>query len=105
MNIIEYIPMGHDNLITREELVRRTGESDRKIRMAIRSAQNAGHEIINVDGGYFRYKDEDDLPYLRTYYMRERARAHDCMLKQRIVRRMYERHDANQITLEEFGWG
>lgn len=61
MHIIDAVPYGHENAVTRQELSRRTGEKDRDIRRAI----NASNElIINLqDGkGYFKpLPDEADL--------------------------------------------
>ena len=39
MNIIDLIPTGKDNAITREELVKRTGFTDRIIREQISQAE------------------------------------------------------------------
>ena len=56
--IIDAVPYGHDNAVTREELSRRTGLSNR----ALRDGINKGEElIINLqDGkGYFRPLPEE----------------------------------------------
>lgn len=106
MNIIEYIPMGHDNPISRAELYYRTGIDDREIRDAIRAARKAGEIIISDAAGYFRYKDESDLPYLRGYYAKERARAFSCLENLMPMKAFLEENgDADQITLEELGLG
>lgn len=106
MNIVEYIPMGHERAISREELIRRTGINDRKIREAIRSAKMSGCIIVNDKAGYFRYRDENDLPYLRSYYAKERARAFSCLENLMPMKAFLEENgDTEQITLEEIGLG
>lgn len=48
INIADYIPVGYYNRITREQLMLRTGYSDRKIRDMIADSEEL---IINVDKG------------------------------------------------------
>lgn len=54
MNIVNYIPIGHKNAITRGELCRRTGLGDRKIRRMIEKARQ-DFVILNLGDskGYF----------------------------------------------------
>ena len=56
MKIIDYIPVGHKNAVTRKQLVILTGLSDRKIRNMIQEECNREHPILNMqDGkGYFQ---------------------------------------------------
>ena len=56
--IIDAVPYGHDNAVTREELSRRTGLSDRALRDGINKSEEL---IINLqDGkGYFRPLPEE----------------------------------------------
>lgn len=73
MNIFEYLPIGRDSTpITREELVRQTGESDRNIRKAINEAKQTV-PVINVGLGYYIADDPDD-PNLRAYIISEMHR-------------------------------
>ena len=106
MNIVEYIPLGHEHPISRAELYHRTGVDDRMIRDAIRAARKAGEIIISYGAAYFRYKDRSDLPYLRIYYAKERARAFSCLENLMPMKAFLEEHgDEDQITLEELGLG
>jgi hypothetical protein len=106
MNVVEYIPYGHEHPISREELIRMTGVVDRNIRDAIRAARLEGQMIISTADGYFRYRDEDDLPELRSYYMKERARTFSCLENLNMLKTFLEEHgDRNQITLGELGLG
>lgn len=63
MGIETYIPFGRENAVTRTELRRITGKSDRKIREEIEQARREGHIIINnQDGrGYYRTDDPDEI--------------------------------------------
>lgn len=86
--IIEYIPFGHENAITRPALCTLTGLSDRKIRSMIESESNADHPIINLqDGhGYFR-PTEKELSYVRLYRNQENRRAIKVLRRVRDIER------------------
>ena len=51
MKIIDYIPVGHKNAVTRKQLVILTGLSDRKIRNMIQEECNREHPILNMQDG------------------------------------------------------
>jgi len=53
MEIIDYIPLGKDNAVTRRELVARTGMTDRIVREAIATARCAV-PIISSGKGYYQ---------------------------------------------------
>lgn len=75
MNIIDFIPKGHENALTRRELVELTGIDDRTIRNAI---SNSDELIINLqDGkGYFKpLPTEDSL--VREWIMMFNSRVND----------------------------
>ena len=71
MNIIEYIPKGHKNAVSREYLRSILGIPDRKIRKAIAESK----EQIFWYNGYFRHKNIEDIPYEEDYLRQETARA------------------------------
>lgn len=54
MNILDYIPVGYENAITRKELCNKTGLSDRKVRQLIEDARK-DNVILNLGDskGYF----------------------------------------------------
>lgn len=60
IDILEYIPYGHENGVTASDLVSRTNLDDRDVRLAIAKARE-NTIIINLqDGnGYFRPGDDD----------------------------------------------
>lgn len=74
--ITDYIPKGHKNAISREQLSIRSGLSDRKCRRLIEEARQEGWIILCAsDGkGYFIYNGEEDDTYLRIYRRQEARR-------------------------------
>lgn len=72
VKIIEYIPHGRDNAITRAELVRLTGLSDRNVRAQISQARR-NNVIINLQdgGGYYRPTERAEI---ERYAMQEEHR-------------------------------
>lgn len=78
MYILDYIPTGHNNAVTRETLQSLTHLSDRKIRVLIAEANKSAPDdvlIINLqDGmGYFRPAPDEDY-LVRVWRMQEKAR-------------------------------
>ena len=75
--IVDYIPTGRKNAITRKELCRITGLSDRQAREHIAQARR-NTPIINLqDGdGYFipNPSDSADMNLLKRYVRQEEAR-------------------------------
>lgn len=78
MYILDYIPTGHNNAVTRDTLQILTHLSDRKIRDLIAEANKSAPDdvlIINLqDGmGYFRPAPDEDY-LVRIWRMQEKAR-------------------------------
>lgn len=78
MYILDYIPTGHNNAVTRDTLQSLTHLSDRKIRVLIAEANKSAPDdvlIINLqDGmGYFRPAPDEDY-LVRIWRMQEKAR-------------------------------
>lgn len=78
MYILDYIPTGHNNAVTRDTLQSLTHLSDRKIRDLIAEANKSALDdvlIINLqDGmGYFRPAPDEDY-LVRIWRMQEKAR-------------------------------
>ena len=74
--IEDFIPYGHENKISREMLVIRTGLSDRIVRSEIETARKIRHILIVPDDGYFRPRkyDKTDGSILRTFIAQEDQR-------------------------------
>ena len=65
MNIVDYIPVGKENSISRDSLGVCTGLPDRSIRRLIAKARTEGHAIVgNPDGGYYMAETEADINLL-----------------------------------------
>lgn len=75
MNILDYIPVGHKNAVTRNQLMIATGLSDRKIRDMIEKECTREHPILNMqDGkGYFQ-PSADEMYLVRLYRSQENHR-------------------------------
>lgn len=65
MNIIDYIPSGRDNAISRESLVLCTGLPDRHVRRLIAAARAEGEPIVgSPSGGYYMAETDADIDLL-----------------------------------------
>lgn len=77
MHIIDYIPIGRSNAVTRAQLSAVTGLPDRTIRDMIHQARR-DHAILNLqDGsGYFRpdMEDETEKTLCGVYVSQEESR-------------------------------
>lgn len=75
IKIVDYIPFGKENAISRQQLVRTTGLSDRDVREAISLARR-NTVILNLSNGkgYFQpiQGEEDDL--VVKYFKQEDSR-------------------------------
>ena len=79
MNIIEYIPKGLENAITRKDLCNITGLNDRVMRERIEEARRNTIIISNPDGsGYWIYPDnptDEEQAHLCRYVKQQESRA------------------------------
>lgn len=84
--IVDYIPVGRENAVTRRQLCELTGMRDRALRNAIEDARQNGEIIINAqDGrGYYRSEEPKDLA---GQYVRNRNRAMAILVQQKYIRR------------------
>ena len=75
MDILDYIPQGRDNAVTRRQLKDQLGISDRKIRQMISMARRK-HCILNDQSGDGYYTPCDsDAPAVREWLAQETHRA------------------------------
>ena len=82
MNILDYIPKGHENAVSREYLKSVMHIPDRIIRRLISKSD----EQIFWYNGYFRHKNKNDLPYEEDYLRQEQARARALNKKVKAIR-------------------
>ena len=100
-DMTRFIPRGYQNGVSREELRRRTGLSDRKIREYIEWTSENVETIYSYNGRYFLYGGSTDRWYCKLYYQREKSRAHTQIRKVRRMGRMWEENDIpGQIDME-----
>ena len=85
--IIDLIPYGHENAISRERLCYMTGMGDREVRRAISELNEAGNVILNRGEGYFRYDAKTDRYYLEHYLAVEKGRVKTLNRKLRKMRK------------------
>lgn len=69
-DIVQVIPVGRNNAVSRKYLVSKTGMCDRAVRQAI---ADSDAPIINLGYGYFvpDANDETDMTEMRSYYAQE----------------------------------
>ena len=79
MNIIDYIPKGSENAISRKNLCIKTGLEDRVVRGLIEEARRETIIISNNDGsGYWVFPDnptEAEMHMLQRYVKQQESRA------------------------------
>lgn len=98
-DILDVIPFGFNNAVTRSELGFMLGAPDREIRAAIEAASTREHPIINVGTGYFR-PTKDDVEYVRQYMHSTRNR-YKALVKRMKALDMYLQDAEDQLTLDE----
>lgn len=102
MNILDYIPYGKENAVSRERLAGLYGggeHGDRRARKAIESARKT-HVILNLqDGsGYFQPKDTDNDLVAKQY--RQTNNRANSINRQRRALRKWQREHSGQMSLE-----
>ena len=85
-SIIDYIPEGKENAITRDRLCTVTGLPDRKVREEIEQARRRGAIIINAQDGAGYYRSDDIRDIARQYKTNER-RALSILAQQKHLRK------------------
>lgn len=79
MNIIDFIPHGFENAISRKNLCIVTGLQDRVVRRLIEEARRENIIIANDDGsGYWRFPDnptEQEIFLLHKFVKQQESRA------------------------------
>jgi hypothetical protein len=86
MNILDYIPRGRENAVTRRDLTLQLNLPDRTIRNMIEEARREGALIIN-DGSGVGYYVSDNLQDLHRQYRMNNNRAMSVLVQQKHLRR------------------
>ena len=78
-SIIDYIPKGKENKISRQSLVLCTGLPDCSVRRLISAARAEGHAIVgDPNGGYYMAETEADYDLLLGELMSRAKKLTDC---------------------------
>jgi hypothetical protein len=65
LSIVDYIPVGRENKISRESLTTCTQLPDRSVRRLISAARAEGHAIVgDPEGGYYMAENDADVRLL-----------------------------------------
>ncbi|WP_448902707.1 hypothetical protein [Eubacterium sp.] len=95
MDIVDYIPFGRENAVTRAQLRSRTGIDDRTIRDMIADARRDTVILNMQDGkGYFRPLPEE-INYVKAHERQESARIMSQIKGLEVERRMIREHYGN----------
>ena len=95
MNIVDYIPTGKDQAISRRRLVRLTGLSDRKVRDAIAKARRHTCIINDQDGnGYYIPKHKSEV---ENYIKQETHRAEMIFYNLNGAKEFYNEMEGQQV--------
>lgn len=85
--ILDLIPTGAENAITRAELAAKAGMSDRRTREAVQKARDAGALILNgQDGAGYYVATADDLDAIERQYRQDTSRALSILRRRKCMR-------------------
>lgn len=101
MNILDNIPFGKDNAISRERLVQLTGMTDRAIRKSIQELREDGEIILSSSHGkgYWR---SDEASEIGKYIAENRSRIRKLYkTNKKLTEYYYARTGQKYITVSE----
>ncbi|MBQ6264919.1 MAG: hypothetical protein IJK60_05660 [Clostridia bacterium] len=89
MNILDYIPTGHANAISRRKLTELTGLNDRRNRNLIMKEKMQGALILNMEDGkgYFKPDLPAEIDLVRKAFDKESGR---CYAASTVMERLAE---------------
>lgn len=97
-DIINYIPHGRENAVTRSQLVDMTGMHDRNVRKAISKARKE-YVILSLENGSGYYQPTaDDYPELRRTLKREESRARSVFGSIKKLRALCEDYERGRLN-------
>lgn len=91
MNILEYIPTGRENAISRRELRKRTRLTDRENRRLIQRARRDTPIITRDNGGGYYQPTEAEREDVIVWLQRHKARGRSVMAAGRGAKRWLDR--------------
>ena len=105
-NILDYIPTGRENAITRADLAKRAGVSDRKVRDLIHCARRDTPILNMQDGrGYFKpnMEDKEEVLLLKAFVSQEDARLKSIGWSLKSARKALKEYDIQTDDKREAG--
>ena len=90
VNIVDYIPIGKKNAVTRLKLRIATGMSDRSMRDAIAEAREHTPIIADKFGRGYYIPTEEELPEARCFLEQEKHRAKSIFRSMKALRAFVE---------------
>lgn len=101
MDILDLIPTGKANAVTRAQLCAHTGLSDRAVRKLIELARIDGAIIINAQDGAGYYISDNPVD-IRRQIATNNSRAMTILKQQKCLRRrLAEIENAGQLKMED----
>lgn len=100
-NIVDYIPVGHENAVTREQLSKLTKMSDRKVRKAIEKARETTC-ICNMSDGA-GYYIPTELREVELFIRQESARGKSVFRNLRgakTMKKLMEKEQKGEVACE-----
>lgn len=98
MEIINFIPHGKENAVSRYELSHFTGWSDRRVRKEISKAREE-HVILSLENGKGYYQPApEDYPELRKFINREESRAKSVFASLKMARALCEDYERGRLN-------
>ena len=95
--IIDFIPYGKANAVSRYELIHFTGWNDRRVRKEISKAREE-HIILSSENGSGYYRPTaDDYPELRKFIKREESRAKSVFASLKKARALCEDYERGRL--------
>lgn len=98
MNILDYIPYGKENAITRQELAMRTGIDDRLLRKEIKRLTKEGVPILS-SSHYKGYWLSDDLDEWEAYIKETDKRRESLYFTTLELRKEFYRRKGIKVTV------
>lgn len=109
LNVIDYIPVGHKNAVTRQYLTTVTGLDDRTIRRMIEKECTREHPILNMQDrkGYFQ-PAANEMHLVKQYLTQENHRTVKIRKKLSEIRKYAKSQnelEKNQLNIFDYMGG
>lgn len=91
INIVEFIPVGKKNAITRQQLVIATGMNDRQVRESISQARRETVILNDQDGNGYFIPTADEKSLVRRFLNQETKRGKSIFWSLKAAREMVEK--------------